>query len=340
MTTIVDGEQPSLHDQRDDHARPHDSSVRPQLLPLWQRVLFATQNQQVRMNKYQKGVLIGAGLLITVIQIVGIADNGLDDNPGWVFSFLAAALLFFLGLGSGDVIDGILRSLNLKRSNAPEQMELVEPTEQREVSRETEANKPDTSQEKVLVDILYGAVRKNASDLYSYIHSKGYYHDSGALAFMLRPDAHSLCAGYAVLYMRCLRSEKLRSRPAQISFVRELVIGNATKMSTQSWDDLAEELRKDAGKEKDASQDTVGQELSPKQREIYEDHIASLEAACREVTTISKYQNVASIYVPIYKVISPAFGGSKDFTDDDLAKRFDPIFVDLMQKTENVENAL
>lgn len=52
------------------------------------------------MNKYQRAVLITAGLIIAAMQIYGISDNGLDDSRGWAVSFLISAVLLFVGLGS------------------------------------------------------------------------------------------------------------------------------------------------------------------------------------------------------------------------------------------------
>ncbi len=52
------------------------------------------------MNKYQRGVLIGVGLIIAVIQLYGIGEYGLDESSGWPVSFLISAALLFLGLGS------------------------------------------------------------------------------------------------------------------------------------------------------------------------------------------------------------------------------------------------
>lgn len=52
------------------------------------------------MNKYQRGVLIGVGLIIAIIQLYGISEYGLDDSRGWPVSFLISAVLLFVGLGS------------------------------------------------------------------------------------------------------------------------------------------------------------------------------------------------------------------------------------------------
>jgi len=195
-------------------------------------------------------------------------------------------------------------------------------------------------QDKVIVDLLYGAVYKNASDFYEYIKSKGYYHSSGAIALILRPDVYAWFVGYAALYMLCLKSEKLRSKPAQISLVRELVLGEATKLSMKSWENLEASILHDAGKTPKSDESTVAKQISPKQREIFEGHTKSVEEACRECTRLSTNERKSSLYLPIYKVIGPAFGGSKDLDEAQLEERFGAIFGDLMNKTSNVLEAL
>jgi hypothetical protein len=52
------------------------------------------------MNKYQRIALLGIGLIIAVVQLVGIADHGLDDNKGWAVSLLISAVLIFVGSGT------------------------------------------------------------------------------------------------------------------------------------------------------------------------------------------------------------------------------------------------
>jgi hypothetical protein len=52
------------------------------------------------MNKFQRTILIGIGLTIAVVQLVGIADHGLDENKGWAVSLLIAAALLFIGFGT------------------------------------------------------------------------------------------------------------------------------------------------------------------------------------------------------------------------------------------------
>jgi hypothetical protein len=56
------------------------------------------------MNKYQRAVLIGAGLVIAAIQLHGISEYGLSDSRGWSLSFLISAALLFVGFGSWPVL--------------------------------------------------------------------------------------------------------------------------------------------------------------------------------------------------------------------------------------------
>lgn len=61
------------------------------------------------MNKYQRGVLIGAGLAIAAYQVYGIAEDGLEYSKGWAVSFLIAAALLFVGLGDWSGLLGKMR---------------------------------------------------------------------------------------------------------------------------------------------------------------------------------------------------------------------------------------
>lgn len=70
------------------------------------------------MNKYQRAVLIGVGVVIAVIQLYGIGEYGLDDSRGWPVSFLISAVLLFVGLGSWQ---GIGAFLNRKPDVSPPQ---------------------------------------------------------------------------------------------------------------------------------------------------------------------------------------------------------------------------
>ena len=60
------------------------------------------------VNRYQRAVLIGVGLIIAAIQFYGIAEHGLDDNRGWPVAFLISAVLLFVGLGSWQWLGALL----------------------------------------------------------------------------------------------------------------------------------------------------------------------------------------------------------------------------------------
>jgi hypothetical protein len=68
------------------------------------------------MNKYQRMSLIGAGLLIAIFQINGIASNGLEHAGLWPLSYLAAALLLFVGLGSWGWIGELISMVAARTS--------------------------------------------------------------------------------------------------------------------------------------------------------------------------------------------------------------------------------
>ena len=51
------------------------------------------------MNKYQRGILVGAGIAIAAYQAYGISEDGLSESRGWAVSFLIAAILLFVGSG-------------------------------------------------------------------------------------------------------------------------------------------------------------------------------------------------------------------------------------------------
>ena len=276
------------------------------------------------MNKYQRIVVIAAGALIALIQIIGIGKYGLDDSKGWAVSFLISAALLFVGFGSWDGIGAFSR----RATN--------------EKSLDTNRGQGETSQreEKVLVDILYGSVFKNAQDFYQYIKSKGYYHPSGPLALLLKPDVYSWFVGYAALYVLCLTSEKYRAKAAQMFVVRNLVLREVVTSSTELWKDLDAKILRDAGKVPTDDDSSVADQAATQERKIFEDHIQSLEDACREAIKNITVNRAAYPYLPIYRVIGPVFGGIQDMDAKQLAERFNPIFGELLKKTGNVLNAL
>jgi len=51
------------------------------------------------MNKYQRITLIGIGLVIGLIQLGSIYEDGLYENRGWAFALLISAALLFVGFG-------------------------------------------------------------------------------------------------------------------------------------------------------------------------------------------------------------------------------------------------
>lgn len=68
------------------------------------------------MNKYQRAALITVGAVIAVIQLYGIANDGLSESRGWAVSFLIAALLLFVGFGSREWLGTLLGKTS---SNVP-----------------------------------------------------------------------------------------------------------------------------------------------------------------------------------------------------------------------------
>lgn len=275
------------------------------------------------MNKYQRIVLIAAGALIALLQLIGIGNYGLDDSKGWAISFLISAALLFVGFGSWDGIGAFLRRTK------------------NEKSIDTNRSRGEISQkeDKVIADILYGAVFKNAQDFYQYIKSKGYYHPSGPLALLLKPDVYSWFVGYAALYVLCLTSEKYRAKAAQLFVVRNLVLREAVTSSTELWKDLEAKSFDDVGKVPNDDSSAADQ-ASKQESKIFENHIQSLEDACQEAIKNMTVKRVVYPYLPIYRIIGPVFGGVKDMDEKQLAEKFNPIFGELLKKTGNVLNAL
>lgn len=50
------------------------------------------------MTVLQRAILIVAGIVIAVVQLAGIDNNGLDESQGWAFALLIAAALLFIGV--------------------------------------------------------------------------------------------------------------------------------------------------------------------------------------------------------------------------------------------------
>lgn len=94
------------------------------------------------MNKYQRAVLIGVGLIIAVIQLNGINDSGLDNNRGWAVSFLISAVLLFIGFGSWQGVGAILNRKTLMSPAQPIDAVVTRATA-KSPSVQTQHNKPD-----------------------------------------------------------------------------------------------------------------------------------------------------------------------------------------------------
>lgn len=276
------------------------------------------------MNKHQRIILITAGALVALLQLIGIAMYGLDDSDGWAISLLISAALLFAGFRSWDNVDATLE--NGKTEKAVNTTDLI---------------RGDMSEmkDKVIVDIFHGAVFKNAQDFYQYIKSKGYYHPKGPLAELLMPDVYSWFVGYVALYVLCLTSEKYRAKAPQLLVTRTLVLREASALSAERLKNLESTLSAHLGN-KPSNKSVSDDQASKLERKIFEDHIQSLEAASREAIKNMTTNPVQYPYSPIYRIIGPIFGGIKGMDDKQLAERFNSVFAELLQKTGNVLKAL
>lgn len=95
------------------------------------------------MNKYQRAVLIGAGIIIAVIQLYGINDNGLDDSHGWAFSFLISAALLFIGLGSWQGISALINRNTVEKFDKPIETIVTPPTVKITPAQHSRPDKPE-----------------------------------------------------------------------------------------------------------------------------------------------------------------------------------------------------
>lgn len=232
----------------------------------------------------------------------------------------------------GDSLTKTLDALSVLTLERIKNEKLIDTNQfiQREISR---------NEDKVTVDILHGAVFKNAQDFYQHIKSKGYYHPSGPLALLLKPDVYSWFVGYAALYVLCHTSEKYRAKAAQLFVVRNQVLREAVTLSAQLWNDLDSKTVDDLGKT--PNDDSFGDDQASKQEsKIFENHIQSLEVASQEAIKNMTVERAPYPYLPIYRIIGPIFGGIKDMDERQLAEKFNPIFAELLKKTGNVLNAL
>lgn len=95
------------------------------------------------MNKYQRIVLIAVGVLIAVIQLVGISDHGLDDSKGWAISFLISAILLFIGFGSWE---GVIAAI-FQRGQAKPDVEQKTQSFSNTPDRPIKTNKAETEKQ-------------------------------------------------------------------------------------------------------------------------------------------------------------------------------------------------
>lgn len=95
------------------------------------------------MNKYQRAVLIGVGLIIAIIQLYGIGEHGLDDSRGWAISFLISAVLLFIGFGSWQGFGAFFNKKVIGQNDRPTEAPVATPPSQRNTPVQPQHNKPD-----------------------------------------------------------------------------------------------------------------------------------------------------------------------------------------------------
>jgi hypothetical protein len=141
---------------------------------------------QVRLNRVQRGILIATALVIGVIQLVSIADNGLDENRGWVWALLAASGLLVAALASSSPPEGKATA----DARAPRPAKGRSPSDQ----QLAEFNAHMAAAGRVLVES-----ERIGARLYDFVTANDLSHQAGALAWILSPRISSMLAAHAVV---------------------------------------------------------------------------------------------------------------------------------------------
>lgn len=272
----------------------------------------------LNMNKYQRVTVGVAAIFIIIVQLFKFGEDGVEGF-GWVIAFAIATGLLFLAFSG--IADKKVQQTRFARDQQAEQLKT----------------------DKVIVDLLFESVFKNAQDYYQYIKLKQLYHLNGSLSMILKPDVYSWFVGYAVLYVLFLTSEKYRDKAQQLHVVRNLVIREAIATSAKAWEDIETKILRDVNNTTSpqlTDRPSIASQVSAQEKKIYEDHVKSLEDACKEAIKNITVNRSVYPYVSIYRVIGPVFGGINDMSEQQIAERFNPVFCDLLKKTSNVLKAL
>jgi len=144
----------------------------------------------MRLNKVQRGIAIAAAAAIVLIQLVAFEENGVSDSRGWMWSFLAAAVLLAIAFGTHDSAPSATRTDVVKAQPS-------QPT--------GKAPSPEQMQEYAgHMGRAIGLVNANslaAKEIVNWIVSTGRYHKEGPLAFVFDAHVHAGLAAHAIFVL-------------------------------------------------------------------------------------------------------------------------------------------
>jgi hypothetical protein len=143
-----------------------------------------------KLNRFQRAVTIGAAIVIALIQLVSLWDNGVDENRGWVWALVVAAGLLVVGFaGISDSPAG--RALAKHQPQA--------------MRKPTTGDLQDFAGH---VGRSIGLINANslaAEKILQFAISEERYHREGPIAFAFDPQIHSALAAHGI-FLLAIRS--------------------------------------------------------------------------------------------------------------------------------------
>lgn len=259
----------------------------------------------IRLNKIQRGIVIGTAIIIAIIQSAGILDHGLEENRGWVWAFLVSAVLLVVGFAK------------------PENQALVQAHSASQTNPSSPATRPVTAVDKeqftALMARALAVVNESsvmASRLHTFVLTKGLYHKSSTLAFVLDPYVHSALAAHAFVVIALAEAKTEPDRLVWETYRTTLANRLAEKRAAVTKE--IAQASSSAGMQKLAALDTKPEflVLVKGEMDIWE-----------KVARCSLDEDEEVKYGSLPRHVSATFGGRRNQSDDD---QFVPVLSELL----------
>jgi len=263
---------------------------------------------EIKLNKYQRAVLVGTALLIVIVQFVVFSDAGYEGF-GWAFSFLIAGILLVVAL--------IGKSADQIHNKETKTKEYIK-----------------NNKEKALQEIHSRAL--SAVELATYMGDKFYefskQNNIRPVADIMRKtttgEIESIYVGYTLVYM-CFILTITKKSIFERSAYKQYMIKGLMKWHKKHTDDLVKDMYEQQG----VDPSKIDNDPKEYKQEIESLVNARLKSCDKVAVDCVENMNKALVMplVPLYKNICPYFGGISD--DNTLHSRFQPILSTLISET-------